>query len=101
MLARGPGQVIIYHLLCEGRAYFQSPDGARIALSAGDLITFPHGNGHVLGAGPFFGGLPTMIKVSIRDDVTGQWLENSLKFLLAHAANEIQGSKILCTEQPE
>jgi AraC-like DNA-binding protein len=148
MLARGPGQVIIYHLLCEGRAYLQLPDGARIGLSAGDLITFPHGDGHVLGAGPrmapidvgtvlpavleaglelmhvggggassrficgflvcdpqltqtFFGGLPPMIKVSIRDDVTGQWLENSLKFSVAHASNCEAGADATLTKLSE
>src|SRR5262245_15440199 len=52
VLAPGAGHVIIYHLLCEGRAYTQLPDGERIALSAGDLVTFPHGHGHVLGGGP-------------------------------------------------
>ena len=133
MLARGPGQVIIYHLLCEGRAHVQLPDGSRIALSAGDLITFPHGHEHVLGAGPrmtptdldtvlpsvleaglelihvggggvssrficgflvcdpqltqtFFGGLPPMIKVSLRDDVTtaaGEALANVVEHAYA------------------
>jgi AraC-like DNA-binding protein len=139
MLARGPGRVIIYHLLCEGRAYAHLPDGARIALSPGDLITFPHGNGHVMGSGPrmapvdvgtvlpavlkaglelihvggggascrficgflvcdpqlsqtFFGGLPPMIKVSIRGDESGQCLENSLKFSVAHASNTEAGA---------
>jgi AraC-like DNA-binding protein len=144
MLARGPGQVIIYHLLCEGRAYVHLPDGARIALSAGDLVTFPHGHGHVMGSGPrmaptdlasvlpgvleaglelmhvggggasarficgflvcdpqltqtFFGGLPPMIKVNIHDDVSGQWLENSLKFSVAHASNPEAGADATLT----
>jgi AraC-like DNA-binding protein len=148
MLARGPGQVIIYHLLCEGRAYTHLPDGARIGLSAGDLITFPHGHGHVLGAGPrmtpidvgavlpsmleaglelahvggngassrficgflvcdpqlsqtFFGGLPPMIKVNIRDDATGQWLENSLKFSVAHSSNGEAGADATLTKLSE
>src|SRR5258708_25173303 len=148
MLARGPGLVIIYHLLCEGRAYFQMPDGVRIGLAAGDLITFPHGDGHVLGAGPrmtpvdvgavlpamleaglelvhiggggassrficgflvcdpqlaqtFFGGLPSMIKVSIRDDVTGRWLENSLKFSVSHASNSEAGVDATLTKLSE
>src|SRR5260370_19444782 len=51
MLARVPGRVILYHLLCEGRAYLQPPDGARIDLAAGDLTTFPHCLGHGLDAG--------------------------------------------------
>jgi AraC-like DNA-binding protein len=148
MLARGRGQVIIYHLLCEGRAHVQLPDGSRIALSAGDLITFPHGHGHVLGAGSrmtpvdldtvlpsvleaglelirvggggvssrficgflvcdpqlartFFGGLPSMIKVNIRDDVSGQWLENSLKFSVAHASNAEAGADATLTKLSE
>src|SRR5260370_27413920 len=145
MLARGPGRVMIYRLLCEGRAFFQSPDGVRITLSAGDLITFPHGDGHVLGAGPrmtpidlgtflpsvleaglelihgggggassrficgffvcdpqltqtFFGGLPPMIRVSISDDVSGQWLEDCLKFSVAHASNCEAGADATLTK---
>ena len=41
--------VIVYHLLADGRAYVELKDGSRIALSAGDLVTFPHGDGHLLG----------------------------------------------------
>jgi AraC-like DNA-binding protein len=148
MLARGPGRVIIYHLLCEGRAYAHLPDGARIALSPGDLITFPHGHGHVMGSGPrmapidvgavlpavleaglelmhvggggaschficgflvcdeqlsqsVFAGLPALIKVSIRDDASGQWLENSLKFSVAHATNGEAGTDATLTKLSE
>jgi AraC-like DNA-binding protein len=145
MVARGPGRVILYHLLCEGQAYLEQPEGARIELSAGDLVTFPHGDGHVLGAGPgttpidvftglpsvleaglellhvggggassrfisgflvfdpqlaqtFFAGLPPMIKVSLRDDVTGQWLEDSLKFSVAHTSNSEAGADATLTK---
>jgi AraC-like DNA-binding protein len=148
MLARGPGQVIIYHLLCEGRAYAHLPDGARIPLSPGDLITFPRGHGHVMGSGPrmtpvdldtvlpavleaglelmhaggggaschficgflvcdpqlsqpIFGGLPPIIKVSIRGDESGQWLENSLKFSVAHAAISEAGADATLTKLSE
>jgi AraC-like DNA-binding protein len=145
MLARGPGRVILFHLLCEGRAYLQLADGARVELSAGDLITFPHGDGYVLGAGSattpidvstvlpsvveaglelihvggggassrfisgflvfdpqlaqtFFAGLPPMIKVSLRDDVTGQWLEDSLQFSVAHTTNSEAGADATLTK---
>jgi AraC-like DNA-binding protein len=148
MLARGSGKVILYHLLCEGGAYLQMLDSARIELSAGDLITFPHGDGHVLGSGPhitpidlgtvlpsvleaglelmhvggggpssrfisgflvfdaqlaqtFFAGLPAMIKVSLRDDVTGQWLEDSLKFSVAHTSNSEAGADATLTKLSE
>jgi len=148
VLARGAGHVIIYHLLCEGRAYAQLEDGERVALSAGDLVTFPHGHGHVLGSGPrvppidagialprllerglellriggggapsrficgflacdpqlsqaFLGGLPPLIKVNIRDDPSGQWLENSLKFSVTEAANREAGAGAMLTKLSE
>ena len=148
MLTRGSGHVIIYHLLCEGRAYVQLPDGARIALSAGDLITFPQGHGHLLGAGArvtpvdvsetlpavlerglelmqfgggglcsrficgflvcdpqlsqtFLAGLPPLIKVSIRDDSSGQWLENTLRFSVTQASNAEAGAGAMLAKLSE
>jgi AraC-like DNA-binding protein len=148
VLARRAGHVIIYHLLCEGRAYVQLQGGERVALSAGDIVTFPHGHGHMLGSGPriapidvgatlpgvlerglallhgggggaasrficgflacdpqlgqsFLGGLPPLIKVNIRDDPSGQWLENSLKFSVAEAANQEAGSGAMLTKLSE
>ena len=35
----------------------------------------------------FLGGLPPLLKVNIRDDPSGQWLENSLMFSVTEAAN--------------
>ena len=139
ILAPGSEQVIIYHLLCDGAAYVQLEDGERIALRAGDIVTFPHGDAHVLGAGrhvepvdalaalPMFlarglemvqsgggghtarficgfltcapqlsrsllGGLPALLKVNIRDDASGQWLENSLKFSVSEAVRGRPGA---------
>lgn len=45
------GHLIIYHFLTEGRAYAKLPDGRREALTAGDIVIFPHGDPHVLGNG--------------------------------------------------
>ena len=148
VLAPDAGHVIIYHLLCEGRAYVQLHDGERLALSAGDLVTFPHGHAHVLGGGPrvtpvdagaalpgvlqrglelmrmggggasarficgflscdphlsesFLGGLPPLIKVNIRDDPSGQWLENSLKFSVTQAANREAGASAVLAKLSE
>src|SRR5262245_20444263 len=43
--------VAIYHLLVEGRCNARLPDdGAELTLQAGDLIMFPHGDGHLLGS---------------------------------------------------
>ena len=148
MLATGAGHVIIYHLLCEGRAYARLEDGERVALSAGDLVTFPHGHRHLLGNGSsvtpieagialpgvlarglellrvggggapsrficgflacdrhlsqaFLGGLPPLIKVNVRDDPSGQWLENSLKFSVTEAANRQAGASGMLTKLSE
>ena len=148
MLAPGAGHVIIYHLLCEGRAFVQLLDGERIALVAGDLVTFPHGDGHMLGSGPpvaaidaatalpgvlekglellhlggrgavsrficgflscdpqlshaFLAGLPPLIKINIRDDPSGQWLENSLRFSVTQAANREAGADATLTKLSE
>jgi AraC-like DNA-binding protein len=44
-------QVSIYHLVTEGRCRAKLPGGgASIELEAGDLILFPHGDGHLMGS---------------------------------------------------
>ncbi|HSB35289.1 MAG TPA: AraC family transcriptional regulator [Thermoanaerobaculia bacterium] len=148
VLARGAGHLIIYHLLCEGRAWAQVLDGERVALSAGDLVTFPHGHAHMLGgsrrAAPFdagaalpallrrglellhiggdgenarficgflacdpllsqafLGGLPPLLKVNIRDDPSGQWLENSLRFSVTEAASREESARAMLTKLSE
>ena len=43
--------VSIYHLVVEGRCRARLPDEtAAVELAAGDLILFPHGDGHLLGS---------------------------------------------------
>jgi AraC-like DNA-binding protein len=51
-LAPGAGHVIIYHLLTEGHASARLLDGERIALDAGDIVIFPHGDPHIIENGP-------------------------------------------------
>ena len=148
MLGQGAGHVIIYHLLCDGRAYVQLEDGERVPLAPGDIVTFPHGHGHVLGNGhqapavdvgatlpdvlerglellhvggggapsrficgflacdpilsqAFLGGLPPLIRVNIRDDPSGQWLENSLRFSVTEAAKRDAGAHAMVTKLSE
>jgi AraC-like DNA-binding protein len=147
-LSPGAGHVIIYHLLCEGRAYAELLDGERLPLVAGDLITFPHGHGHRLGGGAsaptidsgsalhdvqtrglglfesggggarshficgflacdpqigraFLGGLPPVVKINIREDASGQWLENSLRFSVTEAAGRLAGSDAMLAKLSE
>ncbi len=41
----------------------------------------------------FLSGLPPIIRLNIRDDVSGQWLENSLRFSVSQAASRDAGAQ--------
>jgi len=142
-LAPGAGHVIIYHLLTEGRASARLLDGESIALTAGDLVIFPHGDPHIIenghatetvdmaqelarivaeglklsrvgGGGEvtrfvcgfmacdpqlsqvFLNGLPPVFKVSIRNNASGRWLEDSIRFSVNEAdASRAGGEAVL------
>ncbi|HEY7098284.1 MAG TPA: AraC family transcriptional regulator [Terriglobales bacterium] len=126
-VAEGAKHVIIYHLLTEGHASARVEDGEHVALDAGDVVIFPHGDAHIIENGRpiktvdlmqeltkifsqglrlaraggggvvtkfvcgymaceprlsqvFLSGLPSVFKVSIRNDASGRWLENSIRF---------------------
>jgi AraC-like DNA-binding protein len=142
-LAPGAGHIIIYHLLTEGRAFARLVRGERIALDAGDLVIFPHGDEHIIENGPptktvelakevariaaqglklsrfggggevtkficgfmacdphlsriFLSGLPPVFKVSLHDNASGRWLENSIRFSVDEAdASRAGGEAVL------
>ncbi|WP_455377126.1 cupin domain-containing protein [Petrachloros mirabilis] len=127
-LSAGPKHVIIFHLLTEGRAYARvEQDGRAVPLVAGDIVTFPHGDAHLMGNGHpvtpidnakliqkilaegrmlsqfggggeltklicgymtcdpqlsriFLTGLPPIVKINVRDNASGRWLEDSLRY---------------------
>lgn len=124
--------VIIFHLIAEGRGHARiEQDGRPVALVAGDIVVFPHGDAHLMGNGPpvtpidstkqlqqvlaegrmlsqfggggeltkvicgyltcdrqlsqvFLAGLPPIIKINIRDNASGQWLEDTLRYSVDH-----------------
>src|SRR5512136_193273 len=47
----GGGHVIIYHLLTEGECFAGLEGGEPMALSAGEVVIFPHGDAHIMGNG--------------------------------------------------
>jgi AraC-like DNA-binding protein len=49
----------------------------------------------------FLGGLPPLIKVNIRDDSSGQWLENSLRFSVSEAAAARAGAEAMLAKLSE
>jgi len=50
--AEGERHVIIYHLVTEGHAYASLENGPAVSLGAGDIVTFPHGDSHIMRNGP-------------------------------------------------
>lgn len=46
VLSFGAGQLVLYHLVTEGRATARLDDGAEVSLEAGDVVVIPHGDGH-------------------------------------------------------
>ena len=50
-VSAGARHLIMYHLLTEGRAYAHLEDGPSVALAAGDIVIFPHGDPHIMGNG--------------------------------------------------
>jgi AraC-like DNA-binding protein len=49
----------------------------------------------------FLGGLPPLIRVNIRDDAQGQWLENSLRFSVEQAKTRDAGVSATLTKLSE
>jgi AraC-like DNA-binding protein len=142
-------QVIIFHLLTEGRGYAHVEGYDRpVPLNAGDIVIVPHGDAHILGNGPsvtpvgreqvleqvlsqglkvsrmggggeltkficgymscdpqlsrvFLGGLPPIMKVNIRDDSSGQWLENSIRYSVDHADTPRPGDETVLAKLSE
>jgi len=61
-------------------------DGPRSRLICGFIACDPHL------CQTFLGGLPPLLTVNIRDDPSGQWLENSLQFSVSEGARGQAGS---------
>ncbi|MGE0593373.1 MAG: AraC family transcriptional regulator [Vicinamibacterales bacterium] len=49
----------------------------------------------------FLAGLPPIVKINIRDDTSGQWLENSLRFSVAEAATAHAGAEAMLAKLSE
>jgi AraC-like DNA-binding protein len=47
------------------------------------------------------GGLPPIIKVNIRDDASGQWLENSIRYSVDHADASMPGGETVLAKLSE
>ena len=50
---------------------------------------------------PILGGLPKVIRVNIREDASGQWLENSIRHLVQEAGSSHPGSSAMLAKLSE
>jgi AraC-like DNA-binding protein len=103
------------HVVSNGRApKIVNTDGTLDRFLAGDLSVLRIGGGgeathFVCG---FFGcerhadrlflsGLPMVIKINLRDDVAGQWLEHSIRHLVTEAGSGRPGRSVLLSKMAE
>jgi AraC-like DNA-binding protein len=103
------------HVVSNGRApKIVNTDGTLDRYLAGDLSTLQIGGGgettrFVCG---FFGcerhadrlflsGLPMVIKINLRDDVAGQWLEHSIRHLVTESGGGRPGRSVLLSKMAE
>jgi AraC-like DNA-binding protein len=50
-LAPGAPHLVLYHLVIEGGAFVELPDGQSLELMPGDIVIFPHGDPHHMSSG--------------------------------------------------
>jgi AraC-like DNA-binding protein len=50
-LAPGAPHLVLYHLVIEGGAFVELPDGQSLELMPGDIVIFPHGHPHHMSSG--------------------------------------------------
>jgi len=107
----GPGDIVVFphgdaHIISNGSPTYIVDNGEHLkeVFSQGMVVARRGGGGEstlfVCGymecdrelCKSFLGGLPPVFKVNIRNDQTGQWLENSIKFSAAEASANRAGS---------
>jgi cupin len=50
-LGLGVAHLVLYHLVIDGGAFVEMPDGHSIELQPGDVVIFPHGDPHHMSSG--------------------------------------------------
>ena len=152
LLAPGTEHLVGYHLVTEGEALIGLEGSADVAITAGDIVIFPHGDPHTVangtpaqfadsgkalgqwlagdfvplrvGAGGggggeetrfvcgyfgcerhaarlFLAGLPACIRMNVRGDDAGAWLETSIRHLLGDTASARPGRAALLAKMAE
>ncbi|HZP19726.1 MAG TPA: AraC family transcriptional regulator [Bauldia sp.] len=148
VLAPGFEQLVIFHLVTEGRAVAHMDGLPDLPLEAGDIVIVPHGDAHRLSNGSpssfrdddlairkflagdlsptrtggggeltrfvcgyfgcerksgrqFLAGLPPMIRIKVRSDDSGAWLESSIRHLVSVSSGGDPGGMALLAKMAE
>jgi AraC-like DNA-binding protein len=67
LLMRGVDHVIEYHAVTQGSCWAGIPGAPAVQLFAGDVVMFPHGDGHVVSSAPGMRGTPDLSWFSSAD----------------------------------
>lgn len=87
LLAPGAEHLIVYHVLLGGSGYACLTDGPRTALEPGDVVLFPHGDSHCLGAGRVTNRIPPELAYP-------HWKAKSLEMVRFGGGGEV--SRLVC-----
>lgn len=147
LLRPGARRLVICHLVLEGGCWVQRPGEPPVHLRAGEVVTLPHGDAHLLGSNlqnaavdlahvvdprvpelarlryggsgertvlvcgwfacesevphPLVSNLPPMFCTRLRGRPTGDWIESSVRFVLADAAARTPASELVASKVAE
>lgn len=87
LLAPGAEHLITYHVLLAGGGYARLADGPRTPLKPGDVVLFPHGDPHCLGAGRERNRVP-------EEYAYPHWKDKSLQMVRFGGGGEV--SRLVC-----
>jgi AraC-like DNA-binding protein len=119
-VALGPGDIVIFphgdpHLMGNGPAIEPVDNGKQLdrIFSQGLTVTRMGGGGAVTSfvcgymvcepdmSRLILAGLPPMLKINIRNDASGAWLENSIRFSVANAGSSDPGAEAVLSKLSE
>jgi AraC-like DNA-binding protein len=116
----GPGDIVVFphgdphHMACGSPLEFMDTDAVLKLILRRNLTPMCAGGGgavtrFVCGymacdsrlSQPILGSLPAVIKVNIREDASGQWLEKAIRHLVEEAASSSPGSSAMLAKLSE
>jgi AraC-like DNA-binding protein len=86
----GAEHLIAYHVVTEGRCYGSLVDGPPIAVEAGEVIVFTHGDQHVMSSGPGMRAEP------VTSDSLDAMTAGQLPYFASYGGDGATSTKLVC-----